>query len=81
MPGYEVSGWYGLLGPAGMPKPVVAQLNTELTRVLDDSSVREMLAKEGAEPKTSTPEEFAKIIASDIIKWAKVVKAAGIKLE
>jgi tripartite-type tricarboxylate transporter receptor subunit TctC len=81
VPGYEVSGWYGILAPAGLPKAVVTRLNSELTHVLEEASVREMLAREGAEPKTSTPDEFAKVIASDIIKWAKVVKAAGIKVE
>ena len=81
VPGYEVSGWYGLLGPAGIPKPIVSRLNAELTRVLQESSVREMLARDGAEALTSTPEAFAKVIASDIVKWAKVVKAAGIRIE
>jgi tripartite-type tricarboxylate transporter receptor subunit TctC len=81
VPGYEVSGWYGMLAPAGMPKAIVTRLNAELTHVLEEALVRDTLGKEGAEPKTSTPEEFAKVIASDIIKWAKVVKAVGIKLE
>lgn len=81
VPGYEVSGWYGILGPAGIPPPIIAKLNGELTRILKDSSVREMLSREGADPLTSTPEEFTKIIATDIVKWGKVVKAAGIKAE
>ena len=81
VPGYEVSGWYGILAPAGVPKPIVARLNAELTGILQDASMREMLARDGAEPRSSTPEEFAQIISADIVKWAKVVKAAGIKVE
>ena len=81
VPGYEVSGWYGILGPAGIPKRVVERLNAELTRILQDPAMRDMLAREGAEPRSSTPDEFAHIIAVDIVKWAKVVKAAGIKIE
>jgi tripartite-type tricarboxylate transporter receptor subunit TctC len=81
VPGYEVSGWYGILGPAGIPRRIVERLNTELQRILQESSMREMLTREGAEPRSSTPDEFAQIIAADIVKWAKVVKAAGIKVE
>ena len=79
--GYEVSGWYGILGPAGIPRPIVTRLNTELTRMLQEAGVREMLAREGADALPSTPEEFAKVIAADVVKWAKVIKAAGIRLE
>ncbi len=79
--GFEVSGWYGVLGPARIPKPIVARLNGELIRMLRDPAMREMLSREGADPLTSTPEEFARTIAVDITKWAKVVKAAGVKLE
>jgi len=81
VPGYEVSGWYGVLGPAKMPKPIVARLNGELVRMLQDPVMRDMLSREGADPLTSTPEEFARTIAIDITKWAKVVKAAGVKVE
>ena len=79
--GFEVSGWYGVLGPARMPKPIVATLNGEFVRMLQDPVMRDMLSREGADPLTSTPEEFARIIAVDITKWAKVVKAAGVKVE
>jgi tripartite-type tricarboxylate transporter receptor subunit TctC len=79
--GYEVSGWYGLVGPAKMPKAIVAKLNGELNRMLQDPAAREILAREGADPLPGTPEEFGKTIAGDIVKWAKVVKAAGLKVE
>ena len=81
VPGYEVSGWYGVLGPARMPKAVVATLNSELVRMLQDPVMREMLSREGADPLTSSPEEFARTIAADIKKWEKVVKTVGIKVE
>ena len=81
LPGYEVNGWYGVLGPARMPKAVVAKLNSEIVRMLQDPAMHKMLSQEGADPLTSTPEEFARTIAVDITKWAKVVKVAGVKLE
>jgi tripartite-type tricarboxylate transporter receptor subunit TctC len=79
--GFEMSGWYGVLGPAKMPKPIVARLNGEFRTMLDDPVMREMLSREGADPLSSTPEEFARVIATDIVRWAKVVKAVGIKFE
>jgi len=79
--GYEVSGWYGVLGPARMPKALVARLNGELNLMLKDPVMREMLSREGADPLSSSPEEFARTIAADIVKWAKVVKAVGVKVE
>jgi len=79
--GYEVSGWYGVLGPARMPKPLVTRLNGEIVLMLQDPVMRDMLSREGADPLAGTPEEFARTIAVDITKWAKVVKAAGVKVE
>lgn len=79
--GYEVSGWYGVLGPARIPKPIVAKLNGELKLMLQDPDMRGMLTRQGADPLTSSPEEFTNVIAADIVKWSKVVKAAGVKVE
>ena len=79
LPGYEVSGWYGVIGPAGVPKPLVARINQEINNILKVPEMRDHLSKEGAEPRTGTPEEYAATMASDLQKWAKVVKAAGIK--
>lgn len=81
IPGYEVSGWYGVLGPARLPKSILARLNGELNLMLKDPVMREMLSREGADPLSSSPEEFARTIAADIVKWAKVVKAVGVKIE
>lgn len=79
--GYEVSGWYGVLGPARMPAKIVARLHQEITAILQDAAMRETLSRAGADPLTSTPQEFTRIISSDIGKWAKVVKAAGITVQ
>ena len=81
IPGYEVNGWYGVLGPAKLPKPIVARLNGEIVQMLQDPVMREMLLREGADPLSSTPEEFARTIAADIVKWEKVVRAVGIKAD
>ena len=79
--GYEVSGWYGVIGPAGLPQPVVARLNKEINAILQVPDTHKQLSNEGAEPRTATPEEFGAIMASDLQKWAKVVAATGIKIK
>jgi tripartite-type tricarboxylate transporter receptor subunit TctC len=76
-PGYEVSGWYGLLAPAAVPKDVLATLNTETVKVLRDPEVKQRMASEGAAPVGSTPEQFAAYMRSEAQKWAKVVKLSG----
>ncbi len=79
--GYEVSGWYGVIGPAGLPQSVAARLNKEINTYLQGADTRKQLSSEGAEPRTGTPEEFGAAMASDLQKWAKVVAAAGIKIK
>ncbi len=77
--GYEVVGWYGLVGPAGMPRDVTLKINTELSRMLAAPDVRERFLREGAEPIGGTPESFTAFLAQDQVKWARVIKAANIK--
>ena len=81
MPGYEVSGWYGVIGPAGLPPAVVARLNKEINAMLQVADTRKQMSSEGAEPRTGTPEEFGATMAKDLQKWAQVVAAAGIKIK
>lgn len=81
MPGLVVTGWYGILAPAGTPAGIVAKLNKELVRILRTPEVREKLASDGSEPIGSTPEEFAAHIKSEITKWHKVVLEANLKAE
>ncbi len=78
-PGFESSSWFGVLGPAGMPKPVVARLNADIHKSLQDPAVAKRLAAVGFEITYGTPEEFTAYIQSEIKKWAKVVKASGAK--
>lgn len=79
--GYEAVQWYGLMAPAGTPKDIVAKLNKAVVFALQDPVVRERFQASGADPVGNTPEEFAALVRSDVIKWGKVVKAAGIKPE
>ena len=81
IPGYEVSGWYGVIGPAGLPPAIVARLNKEINANLLIPETRKQMAGEGAEPRTATPEEFGAAMARDRLKWAKVVAAAGLKVQ
>lgn len=81
VPGFAVSSWFGMLAPAGTPRPVIDRLHDEITRALAAPDMQERLSSQGAEPFTTTPDEFAELIRTDTVKWASVVKAAGIKLD
>jgi tripartite-type tricarboxylate transporter receptor subunit TctC len=81
LPGYAAAGRYGLLAPAGTPRPIIERLNAELNTALKAEDLRAKLATEGAEPLTSTPEEFAADIDREETKWSKVVKETGVKIE
>jgi tripartite-type tricarboxylate transporter receptor subunit TctC len=81
LPGFEVVGWYGVIGPANMPKPLVAKLHGELIKVLNQPDVRGRIEADGSEPVGSAPEEFRRFMQDDLDKWAKVVKESGAKLE
>jgi tripartite-type tricarboxylate transporter receptor subunit TctC len=79
--GFESSQWWGLYGPAALPSSSVNRLNTEANKVLKTNEVRKRLLADGAEPAGGTPQELASYHKADYEKWAKVVKAAGIKGE
>jgi tripartite-type tricarboxylate transporter receptor subunit TctC len=81
VPGFEVSGWYAILVPANTPAAIVARLNTELLSILKLPEVRERLAADGSEAVGSTPQQLADRMKLEMVKWAKVVKAAGIQPE
>lgn len=78
LPGYEAVQWYGVLAPAGTPRAVVDRLHAATVKALQQNDVREKLSTDGAEPIGSSPEEFGAYIKAETIKWAKVVKSAGI---
>lgn len=77
--GYEVTGWYGLLAPGKTPPAIIDRLNRELQRVLDDADARKRLAQRGLEPAPGNAADFSELIRSEIPKWAKVMRAAGVK--
>jgi tripartite-type tricarboxylate transporter receptor subunit TctC len=79
--GYETSTWGGVLAPAGTPKEVVAKLNAEINKALAAPEVREKMLAAGVEPAGGTPQQFAAFIQSEIEKWGKVAKVAGIQPE
>lgn len=78
VPGYEAVQWYGLMAPGGTPRDIVAKLYKGVAGALQDAKVKELFANSGAEPIGNTPEEFAAVVRNDMVKWAKVVKAAGL---
>ncbi len=81
VPEFEVNSWSGLLVPAGTPKEIVDRLNVEVARILRSPDTRERLYSFGAEPIDNTPEQFATYINAEFVKWAKVVKSAGLKAD
>ena len=81
IPGYESSGWFGILAPAGTPPAVLARLNTEITAVLRLPEIRERFAAAALEPLPSTPEQMAQFMKSEAVKWAKVIKDSGAKVD
>ena len=78
---FEVTTWYGVLAPAGTPRPVIARLNSELVKIIHAPEVKERLAASGTEPRTSTPEEFAAYLKQEIAKWGDVVRKANLKAD
>ncbi|MEO7727977.1 MAG: tripartite tricarboxylate transporter substrate binding protein [Burkholderiales bacterium] len=81
VPGYEASLWYGFVGPARMPPEIVQRLNTEIAAILAQPDTREKLASQGVDARSTTPEEFGRILTSDVARWAKVVKKLGLQPE
>jgi tripartite-type tricarboxylate transporter receptor subunit TctC len=77
LPGYDVTSWYGLFAPPGTPPAIIDKLNTEVATVLKAPDVAERLATMGAQAAPTTPEEFGRIVRSEIARWAPVVKASG----
>ena len=79
VPGYEASSWFAFLAPAGTPKPVIARLSEETLKALQMREVRDALMRQGMDPTGSTPAEADAYLRSEIAKWTRVVKEAGIK--
>ena len=79
LPGFESVQWYGMLAPAKTPKEIVTRLHAEATHVLQQPEIKQRFAGDGADPVGNTPEEFARFIQSELVKWAKVARGAGIE--
>jgi tripartite-type tricarboxylate transporter receptor subunit TctC len=80
-PGYEVIGWFGWLAPAKTPRAIVARLNAELVKALNQPDVRERLLSQSSEPVGDSPQAFGAFIKSEHGKWAEVIRRAGIRIE
>jgi tripartite-type tricarboxylate transporter receptor subunit TctC len=80
-PGFEAWAWQGFVAPAGTPRDVVMKLNGAFARVIADPAIKQRLSESGFEPQTSTPDEFAAYMKSEIAKWAKVIRESNISLD
>ena len=78
MPGFESYAWFGLVAPKGTPPAIVAQLNKEVLNVMAEPEFHNRLLKLGAEPSPTSPAEFKALIASEVVKWRKLIQDAGI---
>jgi len=79
--GFDANTWFGLVAPAGTPAPIVSKINAEVNRILKMPDVREKFAAEGGGPLGGSSQEFAALLKSDYVKWGKVVKDSGAKLD
>jgi tripartite-type tricarboxylate transporter receptor subunit TctC len=81
VPGFNVTAWYGVSAPVKTPRPIIEKLNAEFVRAVKSPDLRDRLVTQGADPAGNTPEQYAAFVQNEITKWAKVIKAAGIKGE
>lgn len=81
IPGFEASSWFGMIGPAGMPKNIVNKLNEAVNRILKEPDVRDTLARQGTDVVGGSPEDFATTILTEVAKWKKLAASARIKPE
>ena len=80
-PELEITIWSGVLAPAGTPAEIIKRLNAELVKILHSPEIREQWASGGAEVVGNTPEEFAALIRSEQLRWARLIKQTGVKME
>lgn len=81
VPGYEVTSWNGMLAPAATPADIIARLNTEFNKIISTPAMKQKMLDNGYEPMGGTPAKFGAKIHSEILKWAPVVKAAGVRVD
>lgn len=81
VPGYDVTVWFGILAPAGTPKPIIDRLNAEMVKVIRTPEITDRFLKAGVDPVASTPEAFSGYLKGEVGRWAKVIQDAGIKAD
>ena len=81
VPGYDLSVWFGVLAPAGTPRDIIQRLNVEIVKILQSPDVKERFLKQGVDVQTGTPEQFDALVKSEVARWAKVIKDAGIRAD
>lgn len=81
LPGFQVEAWWGVLGPARLPEPIVKRLNSELNAVLVSADFRELLAREGATARSGTPESFRNFMRSELVRFSRLIKEAKIQMQ
>ncbi len=79
LPGFEVTIWFGVLAPAGTPRDIIMRLNGEIQNIIAMPETVDRFVKQGVEPRTSTPEQYGDLIKSEVARWGKVIRDAGIK--
>jgi tripartite-type tricarboxylate transporter receptor subunit TctC len=81
LPGFDITAWYGFMAPAGTPQDVVKKVHDDSVAIIRRPDFLERLDRDGIEPVANTPEQFGAEIRTDLARWAKIVKAAGAKLD
>jgi tripartite-type tricarboxylate transporter receptor subunit TctC len=81
LPGYDITNWYGLAAPRGTPHAVVARLNSEVARVLAGAELRQAFEKEAIDVIASSPEVMGEYLKTELVKWGRLVKSSGLKVD
>ena len=81
LPGFTNNGWYGIVAPAGTPAPIINKLSVEMKRALANAEFSKYIESIGMEPAASTPQELQEWVSSELARWSKVVRDAGIRVQ
>jgi len=81
IPGFEIKTWYGLMGPANIPKEIILRLNQAIVQAVNTPELKNQLVQMGYEPESSSPEILSKLLKDDIAQWGQVVRASGAKVD
>lgn len=81
VPDFEITAWFGLMAPAGTPKPIIQKISADVAKIIAMPEVRERILAQASVPMSTTPEEYAAFIQSEIKKWSEVVKLANMQAD